>query len=339
MDRARRKGVAAENERSEHVTRDDGLAPFALCRDVPAGTPQAGALVRARAAAACNQAWYLVSGGAGAGVPAPVSSSRAATSARSPLASQIQTSRISAPSASRSVACRSSQTCSPSTRAELAVVASAAKQASPVGACNPRYCTVSCWPPTSTVRREPSRTATTVASSSAGAVAGAASPRSQRGPEIDRGLTHEEGQIIAAARWQQVEQKRLGGFARFDGNDILVAPCRIEPGQGGDDISAGVEVDDCTRAAIEKAEIAHGQGRGGVTLIRHAGNQEHPFAGTGRQRVFGKAFRAQGGEEGEAERADYDLLRRRFAGVDRGRLGQCRLALGWPRTRRQCWPQ
>ncbi len=46
----------------------------------------------------------------------------------------------------------------------------------------PRYCTVSCWPPTSTVRREPSRTATTVASSRSGSAAGAASPRASEGP-------------------------------------------------------------------------------------------------------------------------------------------------------------
>ena len=62
----------------------------------------------------------------------------------------------------------------------------------------------------------------------------------QRGPEIDRGLTHEEGQIIAASGWQQVEQKCLDGFVRCDGNGILIAPRRIEPGQGGDDIGAGV---------------------------------------------------------------------------------------------------
>ena len=57
-------------------------------------------------------------------------------------------------------------------------------------------------------------------------------------------------------------------------------PDRTRP--GGDDIGAGVEIDHRGRATIEEAEVAHGQGRGGVALIRHAGNQEHPFAGTGR---------------------------------------------------------
>src|SRR5215213_1147735 len=150
----------------------------------------------------------------------------------------------------------------------------------------------------------------------------------QRGPEIDRSLAYEERQIVTAPRWQQKEQQRLGGFARFDRDSILVTPGRIESSQRGDDIGTGVEIDDRAGAAIEEAEIAHGLGRSAVTLICHPGNQEYPVAGTRRERVFGKAFSAQCGEQREAERACDELLRWWFAGVDGSRLGQRRLPWG-----------
>ena len=73
-DRPRRKGVAAENERSERVTEMTGSLRWRYAETSPQAPHKPAALVRARAAAACNQAWYLVSGGAAAGVPAPVSS-------------------------------------------------------------------------------------------------------------------------------------------------------------------------------------------------------------------------------------------------------------------------
>ena len=221
MDGTRRKGLAAENERSERATaardslrsrcreswdernqpvrcqrlarRHRGMrvggiigSHFRAGGDIPARPPKTGAVGASESGRGLQPSLVSGVGWGGAGVPAPVSSRRAATSARSPLASAIQTSRMSVPSAPRSVACRSSQTCSPSTRAELAVVASVLKQASPVGACTPRYCTVSCWPPTLTVRREPSRMATTVASSRSGSAAGSASPRASEGRDRSR---------------------------------------------------------------------------------------------------------------------------------------------------------
>ena len=187
-----------------------------LAETFPQAPHKPAPLVRARAAAACSQAWYLVSGGAGAGVPAPVSSRRAATSARLPLASAIQTSRKRAPSAARSVACRSSQTCSPSTSAVLAVVASDG-EAGITGR-----------------RLEPQVLHRLLLAGQVDGEARAVEDGDDRGleqvgfggrcrfaqrqrrTEIDRGLSHQQRQIVAGPGWQQVEEQRLGGFARFD---------------------------------------------------------------------------------------------------------------------------
>ena len=45
-------------------------------------------------------------------------------------------------------------------------------------------------------------------------------------------------------------------------------------------------------AAIEEAEIAHGERRGGIALVADFDEQQHPFAGAGWKRVAGQAFRA-----------------------------------------------
>src|SRR4051812_19526107 len=114
----------------------------------------------------------------------------------------------------------------------------------------------------------------------------------QRRPEIDRCLTYEQRQIVARPGWQQVEEERLSRFAGFDGDDVLVAPGWVEPGQGGNYIRTGVETNHRGRAAVEHAEVTHREGRGSVALVPDTSDEEYPFAGAGRQRVSGKALRA-----------------------------------------------